>query len=173
MADTDSFSGRLKAARKLTGFSQREIASRLSIDFTTYNRFETGDRAPNIEILRKIYQVTGVNLHWLLTGEGDMLDKPLNIRSIFPNIPPDDQIDEMIECLQVPAVYHALLSDFLAYKKKFEPLIIDYFEKKGVTSYITDPELRAYFNYLMTDKEYRDSVMFEYYAFIRGRANNS
>lgn len=63
------------------GFAQRlriafdeannaEIARRCRTTDTTIKLYTDGERLPIPEMLLQITRVTGVNLHWLLTGEG-------------------------------------------------------------------------------------------------------
>lgn len=46
------------------------LAESLKIPFRTWHRYEEGDTIPAHTILRFI-ELTDVNPHWLLTGEGD------------------------------------------------------------------------------------------------------
>jgi len=70
-----SLSERLKALRKTLRLTQEAMAKALGITFQTYNRYEKGHRIPDGEVLEKIAQTFGVNLNWLLTGEGPMFVK--------------------------------------------------------------------------------------------------
>ncbi|MGE5340934.1 MAG: helix-turn-helix domain-containing protein, partial [Candidatus Omnitrophota bacterium] len=126
------FSARLRDARKAAGFTQKEMADKLMLDEVTYNRYESGDRLPKVDVLQNFYSLTGVNLIWLIIGEGDMYKKA-DIRDIYPDLPEDKRIDELIKHLQVPIIYHEVVSDFIIYKKKYADFINKYFTAKEVT----------------------------------------
>ena len=51
--------------------SNAEIARRIKINPATVKLYVDGDRLPIPEILLQINLITGVNMHWLLTGEGE------------------------------------------------------------------------------------------------------
>jgi len=63
---------RLKELRQIGNLSQEEMAKILEITLQTYNRYEKGHRIPDAEILNRLVQSFGVNLNWLITGEGEM-----------------------------------------------------------------------------------------------------
>jgi hypothetical protein len=48
-----------------------EIAFLLKTSCKTVRAFTEGDEFPPLEIILSIHTVTGVSLHWLLTGEGN------------------------------------------------------------------------------------------------------
>ncbi len=52
-----------------------ELGSILGIKPTTYSAWKNGGTQPNYEILFGKVEHLGVNLHWLLTGEGEMMLK--------------------------------------------------------------------------------------------------
>lgn len=57
---------RIKEIRKLLGFTQKEIALRAGIPYTTYSNYENNNREPNSEQLRKIARALNVPLSVLL-----------------------------------------------------------------------------------------------------------
>lgn len=64
---------RLKQIRLHTGLNQREYAEKIEVNLSNYRSYEQGIRRIYPETLVKINQFTNVNLHWLLTGEGEMI----------------------------------------------------------------------------------------------------
>ncbi len=67
---------RLRAARKYKGFTQQQLADAIGVKQQSYQKCEVspekgGTKMP--ENLKEIADVCGVNLHWLLTGEGLMV----------------------------------------------------------------------------------------------------
>lgn len=61
----------LKSIRLLTGLSQAAFAAQYNMTQTTYSQYETGKRAIPDEFKMKLSE-QGVNLHWLITGNGPM-----------------------------------------------------------------------------------------------------
>ena len=60
---------RLRIAREYAGLEQSELAERAEIGRTTIVNYEQGYRTPRRLYLRAIAEATGVDLHWLETGE--------------------------------------------------------------------------------------------------------
>jgi len=66
---------RMKKIRTLEGNSQTSFALKFGLSQSTYAPYETGKRAVPDELKQKLAQM-GINIHWLVTGEGSMfLDK--------------------------------------------------------------------------------------------------
>jgi transcriptional regulator with XRE-family HTH domain len=57
---------RLKTLR--AELSQTEFAKSLGIPWRSYHRYETGERVPPLEILRKAVELRGESVEWVLTG---------------------------------------------------------------------------------------------------------
>ena len=55
--------------------ADNELGSILGIKPTTYSTWKNGGTQPNYEILFRKVEHLGMNLHWLLTGEGEMMLK--------------------------------------------------------------------------------------------------
>ncbi|MGD1832520.1 MAG: LexA family transcriptional regulator [Sphaerochaetaceae bacterium] len=64
-------SERLKKIRQYKGMSQRAFGELLGIPQTTYANYESG-KAIMPDELKKTLAKMGINLHWLITGEGPM-----------------------------------------------------------------------------------------------------
>lgn len=64
------FAQRLIAARGRT--SRAEVAKALGCPLETLGNYERGRTFPDQATLRRLKDVLGVSLDWLLTGEGDM-----------------------------------------------------------------------------------------------------
>ncbi len=76
---------RLKEIRISQGLTQMQISSVLEINQGNYSRLEKNNIEPNMPLLHKISKLYSVNLHWLLTGEGNMLlDSPDLPKVSFP-----------------------------------------------------------------------------------------
>lgn len=63
---------RFKKFRQALDLSQTEIANTLQVKPSAVSQYESGKIYPSNENLDKISKAYGVNLHWLLTGEGTM-----------------------------------------------------------------------------------------------------
>lgn len=62
---------RLREWRKNLGLTQLKLAERLSIDIGVLRKYENGINIPGGRVLASLGD-TGVNLNWLLTGDGLM-----------------------------------------------------------------------------------------------------
>ncbi len=60
------FSGRLREARKLRGYSQEELATKADMPATTIAHFETGSRKPSFESLRRLAVALEITTDFLL-----------------------------------------------------------------------------------------------------------
>lgn len=61
---------RLKEIRGSKGVSQSKFARYLEISLRSYQYYENGTRPLPIDVLRRLAEA-GMNIHWLLTGEGE------------------------------------------------------------------------------------------------------
>lgn len=69
---SESIGARLKAWRHALGLTQAELAERLGVHIGVLKKYEQGLNVPGGEALAAIAR-TGVDMRWLLTGEGEML----------------------------------------------------------------------------------------------------
>lgn len=67
-----SIGERIKTWRHALGLTQDEFARRAGMSKATLVGYEVGQRKPGADALAAIAK-TGVNMTWLLTGEGEML----------------------------------------------------------------------------------------------------
>lgn len=70
--------GRLKAARSNLRLKQEAVASHLGIGTRTYVEREAGRRAMSVGEIEAMGEL-GVNIHWLVTGEGEMMRDGIGI----------------------------------------------------------------------------------------------
>ena len=63
---------RIRQWRFALGLTQAELSSRLGVHIGVLKKYEQGINIPGGEVLAAIAK-TGVNMTWLLTGEGEML----------------------------------------------------------------------------------------------------
>ncbi|WP_333709417.1 helix-turn-helix transcriptional regulator [Tepidimonas ignava] len=68
----DTIGSRLRQWRITLGLTQAQLAERLGVHIGVLKKYEQGLNVPGGEALAAIAR-TGVNMTWLLTGEGEML----------------------------------------------------------------------------------------------------
>jgi transcriptional regulator with XRE-family HTH domain len=68
----DEIESRLKFIRKKAGFSQKKLAERLGVTARTLQRYEKDASILTIKIATNISYLCGVDLLWLMTGQGMM-----------------------------------------------------------------------------------------------------
>ena len=62
-----SLGSKLETLRKGMGLTQKDVADILKINRTTYTKYETGVTEPNIAALKKLTEIFGVDLNYLLS----------------------------------------------------------------------------------------------------------
>ena len=83
---------RLKRIRKELGLTQKEFATSIEISEATLRRYESGQNFPDAEVLERIADKYGVNIHWLITGKG-----PMFLKDSYKNI--DSELLEILTSL--------------------------------------------------------------------------
>ncbi|MGQ3046200.1 MAG: helix-turn-helix domain-containing protein [Niveispirillum sp.] len=83
---TNSIAARLRLLRHRLGFARRsDMAAHLGLPSSTYSAYEGDAGPPKVEWLLELAR-RGVNLNWLLTGEGEMLVPGQDVASMNPTI---------------------------------------------------------------------------------------
>ena len=111
---SDAIGKRLRLWRRSVHLTQDDMAHKLSVNKTTYRKYELGMSAPGAAVLAAACN-HGVNINWLLTGLEPMLwtlDEP-------PDWAKDDVLEELcrtLERLRVldPSKYEMLARGFIA-----------------------------------------------------------
>lgn len=74
-----SLGERIKQVIKDSAFTQKDFAQKLSITETTVSNYITGKRIPDALLVARFASLSGINLNWLLNGEGSMfLEETVN-----------------------------------------------------------------------------------------------
>lgn len=87
--------GRLKQVRTKIEKTQDEMADEVGVKQQTWGGYERGKSNPSIRVLQKLAVEHSINLDWLLTGRGDMVqsEKPTvsdqKKPHIYENLPDD------------------------------------------------------------------------------------
>lgn len=84
----DDFGKRLIQARERKGLEAGEAAKAMKLPYPTYKAHENGSRGGR-KSAEKYARFYGVNLKWLITGQGSMRGDP--IAEIVDGLPPDAQ----------------------------------------------------------------------------------
>lgn len=114
-ANNVAIGGRMRAWRRSMRWSQQELADRMSVNKATLRRYELGLNSPNTTHLALLYH-HGVNMNWLLTGEGSMLrEAPVSLPS---DNPVEKRINKLAEAMRVlrersPEKYELLSMGFI------------------------------------------------------------
>ncbi len=111
---------RLKEARESSGFSQRKFAQMLEINPGTLVKYETGEREPGFNLIKRIVELTKTNAKWLLSGTGAKDEnEEISIYTLYPGIPRDDcgSLDEMLTAMNSSKVhYHRMMMEWAKVK---------------------------------------------------------
>lgn len=75
--DTATFGDRLAGAREGAGMSQAQLARRLGVKKSTLVAWEDDVSEPRANRLSMLAGLLGVSITWLLTGEGEGPDAPV------------------------------------------------------------------------------------------------
>ena len=129
---------RVKAVRDKLNLKQGAFAKKLSISQSFLSYIEKSQRKPSYELLLSLLSIFNVNLHWLVTGVGDMFNPDTNpeqqrkeqFSRLFPGVPPDQEVLELVKSLEVPIIRNALLEKYLLYRKRYEDFIREHQRKK-------------------------------------------
>lgn len=86
----NNFNENLRTARERKGFSQKEVAENIGVAKSTYSLYESGNREPNVQTIKKIADILNVSADELLGIE----DEPLTIAAHFDG---DDYTEEELD----------------------------------------------------------------------------
>ncbi len=75
----DRFNENLKIARERKGLSQKDIAESIGVAKSTYSLYESGNREPNVQTIKKIADILNVSADELL----GINDEPQTIAAHF------------------------------------------------------------------------------------------
>lgn len=75
----EKFNENLKIARERKGISQKDMAESIGVAKSTYSLYESGNREPNVQTIKKIADVLNVSADELL----GLNEEPLTIAAHF------------------------------------------------------------------------------------------
>jgi transcriptional regulator with XRE-family HTH domain len=97
-ADAATFGDRLAGAREAAGIKQTDLAKRLGVKVKTLRAWEEDLSEPRANRLQMLAGILNVSLGWLLTGEGEGLDGPVEHTEI-----PEEIESLLVEMRQMKA----------------------------------------------------------------------
>ncbi len=90
----DHIATKLRRIRIELGEKQSQIARRVGVSQQAWANYETGIRLPPVKVLRGLRMSFGINLNWLLTDDGPMMNRSISVRRVEGDhefeIPEDD-----------------------------------------------------------------------------------
>ncbi|MCP5109151.1 MAG: helix-turn-helix domain-containing protein [bacterium] len=131
---------RIKAVRSHLKLNQSLYADKLGISQAFLSFVEQGRRKPSFDLLWALVVEFDVDLRWVMTEAGEMFagetvtaESSLTARfiNVFPQVPPEQDVMDMVATLEVPIMRNALVEKFLLYKKRYEEFIAEHFGKKN------------------------------------------
>jgi len=76
-AETATFGDRLAGAREAAGLDQKALAAKLGVKTAVIIGWENDLKEPRANRLQMLAGILGVSISWLLTGEGEGIEAPL------------------------------------------------------------------------------------------------
>jgi transcriptional regulator with XRE-family HTH domain len=117
---------RIREWRQALGLTQAAFSEQTGVPLRTIKGYESGERSPGMDALASIAK-TGVNLNWLLTGEGSMRSDEEraatpDVAVATPDVAPGMQkyaarleaIMKLLEGIEDEGEREVLLADFFA-----------------------------------------------------------
>lgn len=88
----DNFNENLRDAREQKGLSQKEVAVKIGVAKSTYSLYESGNREPNVQTIKKISDVLNVSADKLLGIDNE----PMTLAAHFDGAEyTEDELDEI------------------------------------------------------------------------------
>ena len=93
----ENFNENLKIARERKGISQKDMAESIGVAKSTYSLYESGNREPNVQTIKKIADVLSVSADELL----GVNEEPLTIAAHFDGDEyTEEELDEIKQFAQ-------------------------------------------------------------------------
>jgi transcriptional regulator with XRE-family HTH domain len=71
---------RFRQLRKELGLSQIDLSDKLGVNPSAISQMESGRIRPSLDTMMLLSKNYGINLHWLITGRGDMYENTGEVR---------------------------------------------------------------------------------------------
>jgi len=128
---------RFRAFRLSQKKTQKALASELLVHQSTLTNIENGSTFVKLNYLQYFFEKYGLNLNWMLTGEGNMLmedplkEQPSRIMAPHPAYGTEmkDKYDELNTLLQIPVIEQIMFAKLSECKILFKEHVDEYFKK--------------------------------------------
>lgn len=111
---------RLRLFRKSRKITIHELSDRIGISKSTISEVERGHTKPPVNFLLAMFNLYGLNVNWVLTGEGKMILK----REAASTGVMDEEYNQLLYYLEnAPVVKYAVLGFFREYFHKNKDII--------------------------------------------------
>ena len=119
---------RLRLFRKSRKITIHELSDRIGISKSTISEVERGHTKPPVNFLLAMFNLYGLNVNWVLTGEGKMILKrdaaSLSRREAASTGVIDEEYNQLLYYLEnAPVVKYAVLGFFREYFHKNKDII--------------------------------------------------
>lgn len=119
---------RLRLFRKSRKITIHDLSDRIGISKSTISEVERGHAKPPVNLLLAMFNLYGLNVNWVLTGEGKMILKKdaasLSRRKATSTGVMDDEYNQLLYYLEnAPVVKYAVLGFFREYFHKNKDII--------------------------------------------------
>ncbi len=130
---------RFKAFRANQKKPQHEMAAELKVHQSTITNIEHGTTFPKISYLYYFFENYGLNINWLITGEGEMYlhsrdaaggAQPVTMPHIQYGDTHYDQYVELTQLMEVPVIEQVMLAKLAESKFIFKDEINAYMKKR-------------------------------------------
>ncbi|MEK3821486.1 helix-turn-helix transcriptional regulator [Cytobacillus sp. FSL W8-0315] len=106
-----SFGNRIRKLREKSGINQKDMAKKLELSNVQLSRYESDERRPDFETLKKISEIFDVSIDYLITGNeknsssDEMWREILNPKTqiFFKDLmdAPEEKIEELIKFWEI------------------------------------------------------------------------
>lgn len=93
---SEIFSERLRIARELKGFSQTDLAKRTDLQPSAISHFENNRRSPSFDNLKRLADVLGVTVDYLLGRAEEPTTMNLDVEMLFRDFKQMSEADRKI-----------------------------------------------------------------------------
>ncbi|WP_022702739.1 helix-turn-helix domain-containing protein [Pseudorhodobacter ferrugineus] len=115
-AEAATFGDRLAGAREAANLTQEALARRLGVKLVTIQNWENDHSEPRANKLQMVSGMLNVSMRWLLTGEGDGIESPVEAGS-------GDLLKALAEMSRMRAQMLALSQDMGHLEKRMRALM--------------------------------------------------
>ncbi|MFY0690969.1 MAG: helix-turn-helix domain-containing protein [Paracoccaceae bacterium] len=113
--ESATFGDRVHAAREAVGLTQKDLARKLGVKLKTVQAWEEDLAEPRANKLQMMAGLMNVSLMWLLNGEGDGLDGPVEDDAM-----PGDVSDILMELRRTRSEFSRLAEQLGTLEKRLQ-----------------------------------------------------